>query len=91
LRIPKLLSVEEELTPSAKLYAPPDDELVNALVPVVPPALLSVVAALKYAAAPILQPVGHDANDELPIPLKFWVNGELLVILNWACNRPAYN
>ena len=82
LSIPNALSVEEAVTPSAKLYILPPEEPVIMPVPDVPAAAPVAVAAREYVALLALQPLGSDAVADEPIPLKFSEKTDVPVILN---------
>jgi hypothetical protein len=75
-RKPRARSVEAAVTPSAKLYTPPEEEPVRTPVPVVPADRVVVSTPVAQSVPftfPVLKPVGSLAVALLPMPLKFSV------------------
>ena len=86
LRKPRARSVEEAVTPLAKLYVPPEEEPLRTPVPVVPAArVVAVVPAAQSDVVPTLKPVGSVAVALVPMPSKFsGIAVPVEVMLNWA-------
>lgn len=80
--MPNALSVEDAVTPAAKLYILPLEDPVMTPVPEVPAAAPVAVAAREYVALLARQPLGNDAVAEDPIVLKFSEKTDVPVILS---------
>jgi hypothetical protein len=88
LRKPRERSVEEAVTPLAKLYTPPEELLERMPVPLVPADLWVVstpAAQSNPVTFPVLKPVGSVAVALVPMPSKFWGNAVPVdVMMIWA-------